>query len=118
VLFNSYVFIFCFLPIVLAGYLLLRRAVQPLWPIAWLVLASLVYYSWWRPVYLLLLLFSVAVNYGFGKLIIDGGRRTDVHVSVADDGRTTGAVVVLGTAARPVPRCPLSREGDGVVQAT
>jgi len=73
VLFNSYVFIFCFLPIVLAGYLLLRRTAQPLWPIAWLVLASLVYYSWWRPVYLLLLLFSVAVNYGFGKLIIDGG---------------------------------------------
>jgi D-alanyl-lipoteichoic acid acyltransferase DltB (MBOAT superfamily) len=73
VLFNSYVFIFCFLPIVLAGYLLLRRAAQPLWPIVWLVLASLVYYSWWRPEYLLLLLFSVAVNYGFGKLIIDGG---------------------------------------------
>jgi alginate O-acetyltransferase complex protein AlgI len=72
VLFNSYVFIFCFLPIVLAGYLLLRRTAQPLWPIAWLVLASLVYYSWWRPEYLLLLLFSVAVNYGFGKLIIDG----------------------------------------------
>ena len=72
-LFNSYVFIFCFLPIVLAGYLLLQRTAQPLWPIAWLVLASLVYYSWWRPVYLLLLLFSVAVNYGFGKLIIDGG---------------------------------------------
>ncbi len=38
-LFNSYVFIFCFLPIVLAGYLLLRRAAQPLWPIVWLVLA-------------------------------------------------------------------------------
>ena len=71
-LFNSYVFIFCFLPVVLAGYLLLRRTAQPLWPIAWLVLGSLVYYSWWRPVYLLLLLFSVAVNYGFGKLIIDG----------------------------------------------
>jgi alginate O-acetyltransferase complex protein AlgI len=73
VLFNSYIFLFCFLPIVLAGYLLLRRIAQPLWPIAWLVLASLVYYSWWRPVYLLLLLFSVAVNFGFGKLIIDGG---------------------------------------------
>jgi D-alanyl-lipoteichoic acid acyltransferase DltB (MBOAT superfamily) len=67
------VFIFCFLPIVLAGYMLLRRTDQPLWPIAWLVLASLVYYSWWRPIYLLLLLFSVAVNFGFGKLIIDGG---------------------------------------------
>ena len=72
-LFNSYVFIFCFLPMVLAGYLLLRRTSAPQWPIAWLVLASLVYYSWWRPGYLLLLLFSVGVNFGFGKLIIDGG---------------------------------------------
>ena len=34
---------------------------------------SLVYYAWWRPEYLLLLLFSVAVNFGLGKLIIDGG---------------------------------------------
>jgi alginate O-acetyltransferase complex protein AlgI len=73
VLFNSYVFIFCFLPIVSAGYLLLRRTSKPLWPIAWLVLASLVYYSWWRPEYLLLLMLSVGVNFGFGKLIIDGG---------------------------------------------
>ena len=36
-LFNSYVFIFCFLPIVLAGYALLRRAQNILWPIGWLV---------------------------------------------------------------------------------
>jgi hypothetical protein len=46
VLFNSYVFIFCFLPLVLAGYALLRRASNVLWPIGWLVLASLVYYAW------------------------------------------------------------------------
>src|SRR5262249_6343719 len=38
-----------------------------------LVLASFVYYAWWRPEFLLLLLFSIAVNFGFGKLIIDGG---------------------------------------------
>jgi alginate O-acetyltransferase complex protein AlgI len=73
VLFNSYVFIFCFLPIVLAGYAWLRRAPNALWPIAWLIAASLLYYAWWRPVFLLLLLFSVAVNYALGRLIIDGG---------------------------------------------
>jgi D-alanyl-lipoteichoic acid acyltransferase DltB (MBOAT superfamily) len=73
VLFNSYVFIFAFLPIVLAGYALLRGAAKPLWPIAWLVLASLVYYAWWRAEFLLLLLFSVGVNFGFGKLMIEGG---------------------------------------------
>jgi alginate O-acetyltransferase complex protein AlgI len=73
VLFNSYVFIFCFLPLVLAGYALLRRASNVLWPISWLVLASLVYYAWWRPEFLLLLLFSITVNFAFGTLIIDGG---------------------------------------------
>ena len=72
-LFNSYIFIFGFLPIVLAGHALLRGSPTVFWPIAWLVAASLVYYAWWRPEYLLLLLFSVAVNFGLGKLIIDGG---------------------------------------------
>jgi alginate O-acetyltransferase complex protein AlgI len=73
VLFNSYIFIFGFLPIVLAGHALLRGSPTVFWPIAWLVVASLVYYAWWRPEYLLLLLFSVTVNFGLGKLIIDGG---------------------------------------------
>ena len=73
VLFNSYIFIFGFLPIVFAGHALLRRSQTVFWPIAWLVAASLVFYAWWRPEYLLLLLFSVAVNFGLGKLIIDGG---------------------------------------------
>jgi alginate O-acetyltransferase complex protein AlgI len=73
VLFNSYIFIFCFLPAVLFGYLLLKRLSTPLWPITWLVLASFVFYSWWQPEYVLLLLFSVVVNFGFGKLLIDGG---------------------------------------------
>jgi D-alanyl-lipoteichoic acid acyltransferase DltB (MBOAT superfamily) len=72
VLFNSYIFIFCFLPLVLAGYALLRPARTPLWPITWLVFASLVYYAWWRLVFVLLLLFSVGVNFGLRKLIIDG----------------------------------------------
>jgi alginate O-acetyltransferase complex protein AlgI len=72
VLFNSYVFIFAFLPLVLAGYALLRRASNLLWPVVWLVLASFVYYAWWRPEFLLLLLFSISVNFAFGTLIIDG----------------------------------------------
>src|SRR5262249_14475526 len=39
----------------------------------WLAAASLFYYAWWRPEFVLLLLFSVAVNFGFGRLLIDGG---------------------------------------------
>ena len=72
-LFNSYIFIFGFLPVVLAIYLLVRHSKNPLWPVGWLVLASLFYYGWWQPRFLLLLLFSITVNLAFGKLLLDGG---------------------------------------------
>ncbi len=42
-LFNSYVFIFAFLPTVLAGYCFVRRHPERRWTIAWLVLGSLFY---------------------------------------------------------------------------
>jgi D-alanyl-lipoteichoic acid acyltransferase DltB (MBOAT superfamily) len=71
-LFNSYVFIFVFLPLVLLGYLFLRKSKNQLWPIAWIALASLFYYGWWKPVFLLLLLSSIAVNLAFGMLLING----------------------------------------------
>ncbi|RDI48129.1 MBOAT family O-acyltransferase [Aquicella lusitana] len=70
-LFNSYVFIFIFLPIVLLGFLLLRNK-TPLLPIGWVALASLFYYSWWKPQFLLLLLGSITINLIFGKILIDG----------------------------------------------
>jgi alginate O-acetyltransferase complex protein AlgI len=72
VLFNSYVFIFAFLPVVLAGYAWLRRYPERGWTIAWLVIASLFYYAWWKPEFLLLLLGSVSANYLFGKALVSG----------------------------------------------
>lgn len=62
-LFNSYLFIFLFLPLVLLGYysvgiIFSRKAAN-----YWLLLSSLVFYAWWNPPYLLLLLLSIAVNY-------------------------------------------------------
>jgi len=71
-LFNSYVFIFAFLPLVLAGYAWARRRGDRRWVIAWLVIASLFYYAWWKPEFLLLLLLSVSVNAVFGKLLCNG----------------------------------------------
>ena len=80
-LFNSYIFIFVFLPVVLAVFCLLRNRPERRWTIAWLVLASFVYYAWWRPEYLLLLLASIAVNAGFGKVLCGG--RLSRHASRA-----------------------------------
>jgi alginate O-acetyltransferase complex protein AlgI len=69
-LFNSYLFIFLFLPIVLIVYIYLRRK-SSIWPIMWIVFASLIYYGWWKPEFLLLLLGSIGINLIFGKIILN-----------------------------------------------
>lgn len=72
-LFNSFAFLFGYLPIVLAGYFLLDRLTSSaswrLAPAVWLALASLFFYAWWDVRYLPLLLASICVNYGAGRLI-------------------------------------------------
>ncbi len=67
-LFNSYPFLFLFLPIALLGYEIAgrfhRRAV-----VVWLGLASLAFYGYWKPSFLILLLCSVVFNYLASALI-------------------------------------------------
>lgn len=71
-LFNSYVFIFVFLPVVLSVYAFVRKHPERTWAIAWLTLASLFYYAWWKPQFLILLLVSISVNAVLGKLLCEG----------------------------------------------
>src|ERR1700761_6094820 len=68
-LFNSYPFIFLFLPVVLSGYFGARRA-GDLAPVVWLALASLAFYSFSNWQFVPLLLASIAFNYGIGYLLI------------------------------------------------
>jgi alginate O-acetyltransferase complex protein AlgI len=68
-LFNSYEFIFIFLPIVLLGFHLIGRQEYHRVAIAWLVGASLFFYGWWNPAYLGLMLFSTLFNYSVGVLL-------------------------------------------------
>lgn len=69
-LFNSYVFIFLFLPLTLLGYVLLGRTRSHPLVAFWLVLASLTYYGWWGPKYVLLFLVLIVFNYGMGNWLI------------------------------------------------
>ncbi|WP_299408681.1 MBOAT family protein [Acaryochloris sp. IP29b_bin.148] len=62
-LFNSYSFIFIFLPTSLIIFTALRNHKNTNISIFWLVLASLFFYCWWKPVYLPILLFSIGFNY-------------------------------------------------------
>ncbi|MDE2514396.1 MAG: MBOAT family protein [Rhodospirillales bacterium] len=67
-LFNSYVFLLAFLPLSLAGFFALSR-LSGRAGLVFLLLASLVFYGWWNPAYLLLLGASIAGNYACGRLI-------------------------------------------------
>jgi D-alanyl-lipoteichoic acid acyltransferase DltB (MBOAT superfamily) len=63
-LFNSFAFLFLYLPVVLVGYQLFRRR-----GVAWLGMCSLFFYAWWDWRFLPLLLLSICFNYGAGRAI-------------------------------------------------
>ena len=73
-LFNSIEFILVFLPIVFLGYFYLIGKRLIVGARCWLVVASLFFYSWWNPIYLPLILLSMAVNYTIGTEL---GRSSD-----------------------------------------
>jgi D-alanyl-lipoteichoic acid acyltransferase DltB (MBOAT superfamily) len=68
-LFTSPVFLFGFLPVVLCGFLLLKRSAGNDACAAWLVAASFVFYAWWSPTFLLVLLASTGANFFLAQRI-------------------------------------------------
>lgn len=65
-LFNSYEFIFLFLPITLLVYLGIGKYGSRRIALVWLIAASLYFYAWWNPAYLGLILGSMFFNYSVG----------------------------------------------------
>ena len=76
-LFSSYTFLFQFLPAVVLAFAAARRH-SPRAGILVLAGASLFFYGAWRPIYLLLLIASVAANFSLGLLMEDPLRRRAV----------------------------------------
>lgn len=68
-LFNSPLYILLFLPVTCAVYFALCRRRFGLAGTAWLVLASLFFYSYWNPAYLSLILASLLMNYALGTVL-------------------------------------------------
>jgi alginate O-acetyltransferase complex protein AlgI len=89
VLFNSWVFIFGFLPVTFAGYYLLRLAAMPTLAKAWLGFASLFFYAWWNFSYVFVLLFSTVANFYAAQWIASQspgpGRKNATTVVIADN---------------------------------
>jgi len=69
-LFNSPEFVLGFLPLALAGFFLAGRVGGTHWALRWLVAASLFFYGWWNPKFVLLLAGSILANYGCGQQIL------------------------------------------------
>ena len=92
-LFNSPIFLFVFLPATVIGYLLARQLAGPRAVLGWLLTASVLFYAWWNPVYVPLLLGLALFNFTVARLIAAGraaGRRHRVNLLL-----TFGIVVDL-----------------------
>ena len=68
-LFNSYGFIFIFLPITFFVYFYLNNKKLTKASKSFLVASSLFFYSWWNIIYLPLLLISILFNYTVGSIL-------------------------------------------------
>lgn len=75
-IFSSVFFMFVFLPIVLLAYFLVPRVLKN----TVILIASLIFYAWGEPVYILLMIFSIIYNYVAGVEI-------DYHKSEGRDKR-------------------------------
>jgi alginate O-acetyltransferase complex protein AlgI len=63
--FTTHIFLFYFLPLFLAVYYILPRA----WRNLWLTAASYVFYGWWQPWFVCLMMFTTVMDFTWGKVI-------------------------------------------------
>jgi len=70
-LFNSYEFIFMFLPVSFFVYFYLNRKRLTTASKGWIVFTSLFFYSWWNVAYLPLILSSILFNFIISNLLIE-----------------------------------------------
>ena len=80
--FSSILFITRFLPLVLAIYFVVPKRIRNLV----LFLSSILFYAWGEPIYILLMCFTITVDYVFGIIIdkqISAGKKNKAKISLA-----------------------------------
>ncbi len=82
-LFNSPIFLFLFLPIVVFTFNFVGSRGHYRAAIAWLVSASLFFYGWWNPNYLILISVSLIFNYLLGSRIVTSRSKAAMILGVA-----------------------------------
>lgn len=93
-LFNSLPFLLLFLPIALGGYYLLG-GIRPSLAAIWLSLASLVFYGWWNPTFVVLLMASIVFNYLLSLVILSTEDRPKLQLWVLGFGIAANLVVLF-----------------------
>ena len=89
-LYNSYIFIFLFLPTTLFVFHFLSKLGYYKLTLGWLVAASLFFYGWWNPIYIALLIGSAIFNYTIGYLLLTRSYKVFLYIGVI------GNLVTLG----------------------
>lgn len=66
--FTSQLFVFYFLPFVLAGYFALPA--RSTWRNGWLLVTSYIFYGWWDPAFVPLMMLVTLINYACARLMV------------------------------------------------
>ena len=78
--FTTHIFLFYFLPLFLAVYFSCPRR----WRNLWITLASYVFYGWWQPWFVCLMMFTTVMDFFWGKVITrDGATQNQKRLAVA-----------------------------------
>lgn len=88
-LFSSFTYVFCFLPLTVLGFFLIRRRSLK-FAKAWLLCCSVVFYATAGPQYIPVLLTSIAVNY-----LVSGKLRSAQNTSAVLKAGIVGNLVIL-----------------------
>jgi alginate O-acetyltransferase complex protein AlgI len=67
--FTTHIFVFYFLPLFLLIYYSLRNR----WRNAWITLGSYIFYGWWQPWFVALMLFTTVMDFMWGRVITREG---------------------------------------------
>lgn len=78
-LFTSLEFLFLFLPITLGGYYLIRHELRN----SWLLVASLLFYAWGEPTFVLVMMASIVLNYLLALMIDSRGKGVCLRMKIA-----------------------------------
>jgi D-alanyl-lipoteichoic acid acyltransferase DltB (MBOAT superfamily) len=81
-LFNSFEYIFVFLPVAVIGFFFLSRFWGKSAAMAWIITVSLFFYAWWNPVYVFLLLASIFCNFLISLALLRFRSRKDMWLWV------------------------------------